>query len=217
MEEQIKTSKRLAAVSRFVSGLFTPFMVPFAAFLILFLFTYLRLMPIQYKLVVLGIVYCFTVLMPVGIIFIYGRISGWTLRQLSEQKKRIVPYLLTIISYVFCVIMMYRLNIPPYMIGVIVASLVVMIVFVLTNFKWKFSAHLGGMGVVVGCIVSFSAIFGYNPVWWLCLAILGTGVVGSARIVLEEHTLSEVLSGFTIGLVATLVVLHPTFRFLFLY
>ena len=36
-------------------------LIPFVAFFLLFFFTYLRIMPIQYKLIVLGIVYCFTI------------------------------------------------------------------------------------------------------------------------------------------------------------
>ena len=44
-------------VARVTSMVFTPFSIPFLSFLVLFLFSYLRIMPIQYKLIVLGIVY----------------------------------------------------------------------------------------------------------------------------------------------------------------
>ena len=64
-------------------------------------------------------------------------------------------------------------------------------------------------------LVSFSALFGYNPVAWLCLFILIAGILGSARIILGHHTLGEVLSGFTVGLVAALLVLHPVSNLLF--
>ena len=55
-----KKNSPLEVSSRIISGIFTPFMIPFVAFFLLFFFTYLRIMPIQYKLIVLGIVYCFT-------------------------------------------------------------------------------------------------------------------------------------------------------------
>ena len=35
---------------------------------------------------------------------------------------------------------------------------------------------MAGVGAIVGGLVSFSALFGYNPVWWLCLFILIAGV-----------------------------------------
>ncbi|NDV64145.1 hypothetical protein [Bacteroides sp. 224] len=217
MEKESKVEKILIKTSKVISGVFTPFIIPSAAFLFLFLFSYLRIMPLQYKLVVLGIVYCFTVLLPVVVIFVYGRINGLSLQELSDRKKRLIPYLLAIISYVFCTVMMYRLNIPSYMTGIILTSLIVMVVFTIINFKWKLSAHLGGMGIAVGCIVSFSALFGYNPVWWLSLIILITGLVGSARIILNQHSLSETLSGFTVGLICSLLVLHPACNFYFRY
>jgi len=64
-------------------------------------------------------------------------------------------------------------------------------------------------------MISFSALFGYNPVGWLCLFILIAGILGSARIVLGHHTLGEVLSGFAVGLICALLVLHPVSNILF--
>ena len=50
----------LFVAARIISMVFTPFMVPFVAFCLLFLFTYLRIMPWGYKITVLALVYCFT-------------------------------------------------------------------------------------------------------------------------------------------------------------
>lgn len=63
-EEHIIADKTLIRIAKVISVLFTPFSIPFLAFLILFIFSYLRIMPLQYKLIVLGVVYCFTILMP---------------------------------------------------------------------------------------------------------------------------------------------------------
>ena len=69
---------------------------------------------------------------------------------------------------------------------------------------------MAGMGGIVGGLVSFSALFSYNPVWWLCLFILVAGILGSARIILQHHTLGEVLASFTAsGSSAHCLVLHP--------
>ena len=75
--KEIGKSDPLEIGSRIISGIFTPFMVPFLAFFLLFFFTYLRIMPLQYKLVVLGIVYCFTILMPMLAIYLFQKINGW--------------------------------------------------------------------------------------------------------------------------------------------
>ena len=214
-QQHIITDKTLIRAAKAVSVIFTPFSIPFVAFLILFVFSYLRIMPLQYKLIVLGVVYCFTILMPTLTIFLFRKINGFGPGDLAERKRRYVPFILTITSYIFCLLMMHRLNIPWYMTGIILASLVVSVICIAVNLKWKLSEHMAGIGGVIGGLVSFSALFGYNPVAWLCLFILIAGILGSARIILGHHTLGEVLSGFTVGLVAALLVLHPVSNLLF--
>lgn len=209
MEVKLIEEKTLIRVARMVSAIFTPFSIPFLAFLILFLFSYLSIMPIQYKLIVLGIVYCFTIMIPVLTIFIFKKINGFSAQELGERKKRYVPFFLTITSYVFCLLMMNRLNIPWYMSGIILAALIMMVICIVVNLKWKLSEHMAGAGAVIGGLVAFSALFGYNPVWWLCLFILVAGVLGTARIILGHHTLGEVMGGFAVGFICSLMVLHP--------
>ena len=214
-KEHIIADKTMLRVARVTSIVFTPFSIPFLAFLVLFLFSYLRIMPILYKGIVLGIVYCFTILTPTITIFLFRKINGFARQELSERKKRYVPILLTIISYVFCLLMMRKLNIPWYMTGIIFVALVISIICILVNLKWKLSEHMAGMGGIIGGLVSFSALFSYNPVVWLCLFILIAGILGSARIVLGHHTLGEVLSGFVVGLVCSFLILHPAYNLIF--
>ena len=214
-KEHIIADKTMLRVARITSIVFTPFSIPFLAFLVLFLFSYLRIMPMLYKGIVLGIVYCFTILTPTITIFLFRKINGFARQELSERKKRYVPILLTIISYVFCLLMMRKLNIPWYMTGIIFVSLVISIICILVNLKWKLSEHMAGMGGIIGGLVSFSALFSYNPVVWLCLFILIAGILGSARIVLGHHTLGEVLSGFVVGLVCSFLILHPAYNLIF--
>ena len=148
-KEHIIADKTMLRVARITSIVFTPFSIPFLAFLVLFLFSYLRIMPILYKGIVLGIVYCFTILTPTITIFLFRKINGFARQELSERKKRYVPILLTIISYVFCLLMMRKLNIPWYMTGIIFVSLVISIICILVNLKWKLSEHMAGMGGIV--------------------------------------------------------------------
>ncbi len=213
--QHIIADRTMIRTARIISGIFTPFSIPFLAFLALFLFSYLRIMPLQYKLIVLAIVYSFTILLPTITIFLFRKINGFDIQEMSQRKRRYIPFLLTILSYVFCLMMMHRLNIPWYMTGIILAALLVQIICVVVNLKWKLSEHMAGMGSIVSGMISFSALFGYNPVWWLCGVILIAGVLGTARIILGHHSLGEVLFGFAVGFICTLMVLHPMANSLF--
>lgn len=188
------------AAARLVSGAFTPFATPFVAFCLLFLFTYLRIMPLAYKLVVLGMVFCFTILLPMTGIYLFQRINGWGVRELGDRKRRFIPYMLTIASYVACLLTMNKIHLPRYFSGIIVAALACMLLSTLVNLRWKVSAHVASSGLMVGGLLSYSFIFNFNPVWWLCFFILLSGMLGTARVIRTQHTLWEVLAGFIIGL-----------------
>lgn len=126
-----------------------------------------------------------------------------------------MPYLLTIISYVFCLFLMIRLNIPRYMVNIIFTALLIMALFLVINIKCRFSTHMGGIGAAIGGLISFSALFGYNPVWWLCAFILAAGILGTARIIAGKHKLNEILGGFSIGLICAVFILHPVCNLFF--
>lgn len=214
-EERIRAERTLIRIARIVSWFMTPFYIPFVVFLILFLFSYLNMLPLGYKLTVLIIVYCFTILMPPATIYLFRKINGFTFMEIGQREKRYVPFLLTIVSYVCCLLMMRKLSIPWYMTGIILTALLISIICVIANFKWKLSEHMAGFGGIVGGLISFSALFGYNPIWWLSLFILFSGILGSARIILGHHTLGEVTCGFIVGLICSLLVLHPISNVLF--
>jgi len=211
----IAAEKAMRQAARVASLVFAPFSIPFLSFLALFLFSYLRILPVKYKLLVLEMVFSSTMLIPLAAIYLFRKINSLTRMQMGERKKRYVPILLTVISYAFCLFLMYRMHIPWYMTGIIFSFLLISAVCFAVNLKWKLSEHMAGMGGVIGGLVSFSALFGYNPVAWLCLFIPVAGVLGSARIVLGHHTLGEVLSGFAVGFVCVLSVIHPAFNILF--
>ena len=215
MEKQRTTDTLLVTISKTISSIFTPFIIPFGAFFILFIFSYLRIMPSQYKLIVLGIIFCFTIMMPMFTIYLFRKINHITAEELGTRERRYFPYILTIISYVFCLFMMFRLSIPWYMTGIILTALFIMIIFFIANLKWRLSEHMGGVGAVIGGVVSFGVLFGYNPVWWIALFVLTGGLLGSARIISGNHTIGEVLFGFVIGLACAMLVLHPASNFYF--
>lgn len=201
--------KRLLQASRVVSVVFTPFSIPFLSFLVIFFCTYLHMMPLSYKLLVLAVVYIFTIFVPTLTIFLFRKLNGFSLRDMVERRRRYVPFLLTITSYAFGLFMMYRMRLPWYLINIIWTALVIMVICVVVNLRWKLSEHMAGAGAVIGGLTVFCSLFNYNPVWWLCFFILVSGLLGSARIILRHHTLGEVLGGFFTGLACSLLVLDP--------
>lgn len=199
------TNKTLILVARTISMLFAPFYFPVIAFVFLFLFSFMKLLPVSFQLTVLIIVYLFTVAFPLLGIWVYRRINGWTRHQSSYRSRRIVPYVLSICSYGCCLYVLWRMQMPRFTMGIIVASLSIQIVCAVLNRWIKVSVHSAAAGGVVGALISFSLLFNFDPTWWLCLTILLAGAVGSSRIVLRTHNLMEVLVGLSVGFVCGLL------------
>lgn len=184
-----------------MSMVFTPFYLPLVGLVALFIFSYMSMMPWWYKMIVLTMVYLFTILLPTVLIHIYRRYQGWTLIELGKKERRMVPYIISILCYFTCYYLMNVFRIPHFMSRILVAALMIQIVCALINVWWKISTHTASIGGVAGALVAFSLLFSFNPVWWLCLVFFVAGMVGSSRMILRQHTLSQVITGFLVGTV----------------
>ena len=203
----MKFNKNIIIASRVVSMVFTPFYLPTLGLLALFSFSYLSLLPFQYKAIVIAIVYFFTILLPTLLIHIYRRHQHWNLIELGQRERRMVPYVLSILCYFTCVYIMRSLHIPHFMSSIVVAALCIQIICARGNGWWKISTHTAAIGGVVGALVAFAAIFGFNPLPWLCITIIIAGILGTSRMILRQHSLSEVVSGFLVGVFVGWIVL----------
>jgi hypothetical protein len=100
------------------------------------------------------------------------------------------------------------------MTAIILATLLILVVFLIFSLRLRLCEHAAGIGGIIGGLVSYSALSGYNPLWWLCVFILIAGGIGTCSIISHHRSLSEVLIGFFVGFVFTLLVLHPTYNVL---
>ena len=94
-----------------MSLIFTPFYLPIVGLIALFTFSYLSIMPWQYKLSVVFMVYLFTILFPTLLIHVYRRYQGWTPLEMGKKERRMVPYIIAILCYFCCYYIMSLLRI----------------------------------------------------------------------------------------------------------
>ena len=193
--------KNIILAARVLSMVFTPFYLSLVGLIALFTFSYLSLMPWAYKLTVLILVYLFTILIPTLLIHFYRNYHGWTLIELGKKERRVVPYLLSIVSYFVCYYVMHRFNIPHFMSNILMAALIIQILCALINVWWKISTHTAAIGGVTGALQAFAVIVGFNPIGWTCLVLILAGMVGTSRMILRQHSLRQVCYGFMLGLI----------------
>lgn len=195
--------KELIAVARAVSTVFNPFYLPMVGLITLFFFSYLKMLPTFYKATVLVMVYVFTALLPTLLIRFYRNTQGWSLFELGARERRMVPYVIAILCYFICVYLMRIFHMPHFMGSILVAALLIQVVCALINIWWKISTHSAAIGGVAGALLAFAMIFTFNPMWWFCLVMVLSGAVGTSRMILRQHSLSQVVVGFAMGLVVS--------------
>ena len=193
--------KDIILAARVISMVFTPFYLPMVGLAALFLFSYLGLMPWGYKLTVLGLVYLFTILLPTFLIRLYRHYQGWKPFDLIVRERRMVPYVISIVCYSVCYYLMSMAHIPHFMGSILVAAVLIQVVCALINTWWKVSVHEAAIGGVTGALLAFAIIFTFDPIWWFCLTLFLSGIVGTSRMMLRQPSLSQIVVGWFIGCV----------------
>lgn len=193
-------NKYLILTAQAVSLVFSPFYLPLVAFLVLFFFSYLSYTSLPYSLGIVGMVYVFTILVPRLGIYLYRKVNGWTSHQLGRKERRYVPYAISIASYATLLYIMDNLRMPRFTLGIVAGALAIQVVCALINPWIKISTHSAASGGVIGALIAFSFMLGFDPTFWLCVCIILAGMVSTARLILRQHTLLELGLGTVVGI-----------------
>ena len=201
VNEKLKVKERatILVAARLLSDVFRPSYYPLMGFSILLMFTYLSQLPWAFKVGLLIIVYLFTHFIPMVGVYAFRQSRSLTRHQLLVRHNRIVPYLLHFVSYVMLYHMLSSIQSPSFVKAIVVISLLVQICCIIITLFWNISMHSAGAGAIIGALVVYASLFHFNPVWWLCAAILVSGLVNSSRMLLRQHTLWQVLGGTLVG------------------
>ena len=110
-------NRRLIKIAKIFSTIFMPLYAPLWVFFGLFLFSYMRMLPWGYKLFIIGLVYVFAVFIPTLGITTFRLFKKWTHLELSHREHRHMPYLVTLLSYGACLVIIARSSASSSMLG----------------------------------------------------------------------------------------------------
>ncbi len=188
-------------MAKVISTLFRPIYYPLLCMGILFALTPLALLPWQYKLLELAMMFVFTIAFPSLFCLLYRRIYHIKRPDMRKRENRIVPYIIFILCYMVYLYLMRNANEPYIQISVIIVALLIQVVCTLISLRWKVSVHAAGAGAIISAIAAYGTIFQFNPLLWMSIAIIMAGLVGTSRMILRQHSLTQILVGTTIGVV----------------
>jgi hypothetical protein len=188
-------------IAKMFTIVFHPLFVPFYMLLILLnVNTFFAMMiPVKAKLLLSGLVFLTTILLPLLIVFLLYRLKLVKSFYLESREERIYP-LLTVA--VFYYITYYLLKSFPisfifsyYMLGSTFLTILAMII----SFYRKISLHMIGIGGMLGLLMGLSLNLNLDLTWFVISAIILGGFLGFARIQSNSHKPSEIYSGFLVG------------------
>ncbi len=156
--------------------------------------------PFETKWRITLIVFLFSFLFPALNIFILYKLKRLPSLTLSNQKDRTFPYIMTAIFYfgLFYLLMDISIwnSIKVFVIGAGLAILITAFI----NLKFKISAHMVGIGGLLGILISLSYLIKYDMTVFYMIIIVLAGCVGFARLYLNEHKPNQLYLGFLLGL-----------------
>ena len=119
---------------------------------------------------------------------------------LDNRKERIVPMAITV-AYTFGLYyFLQKLSLPPILIAMVGVSIVGVATTLLITLLWKISAHMMGIAGFTGVILSLANGTIPTSSTLIILLFILSGMVGSARIKQDSHSLSQVVAGWVLGL-----------------
>ena len=195
----------MRSFAKIISYLSHPLLVPTVLIGIILFFhnpTLLGGINLEQKVLFLCLVAFITFGGPVSyILFLYfrGEIDDIYIK---DKEKRRAPMILAMICCATTAYQIQQLNYPEAISRVLwICSAGICLSF-LINYFWKISLHsMGAAGftsIVYG--LAFYSYYDYSIV--LLASILFTGAIGFSRLILEAHTLNQVLAGYFLGSLA---------------
>jgi len=188
--------------AKIVSYLFHPIFAPLYSVALLFsLPIYLNYkLPQQFINFTYSVVLLNLVVSPI-LVSLYLKRKGFIESlEMKTTKERVIPYLVSAILYAVTFFLFRQVQMPPlYLKFFLGAFFAIVILLIATFFSQKISAHLAGLGGICGILYSISVITFTETLPWLMLAIIVSGFVASARVILKSHSGVELISGFFLG------------------
>jgi membrane-associated phospholipid phosphatase len=200
----------MKTASKIISSVFHPLIMPVIGLLIIFnTDSYINYaIPSALKKAIIGLVGLCTFIIPLLIALLLVNRKVINSLEMETQKEPNIPYAITIILFILTLSLLKEAPVPPLIYNFIIgATLSVMLAFII-NIKWKISAHMIGMGGLVGALLCVASLLEVYMLPQLVLALLIAGLVGSSRLLLKAHSPSQVYVGFIVCVSCQFIILY---------
>lgn len=197
--------------SQIASLLFYPMLMPLYGMLLfgLAMKQLLPQLPSAYIGVCIAGTAVLTLIIPILLLLFMWRKGYIDSLHINDAKQRTIPYIYTLICYGFwAYFVRVTLQLPMFLLLVALGAIAALLAVIIINRRWKISAHLTGIGGLLGGICSFALNYSVLPLGLIVGVLAISLMLMYARLYLNAHTPMQVVCGFLLGLLCTFI---PTF------
>ena len=210
-ESDMKQGRIVVGLSRFLSAMLTPLLMPTYGVLIALWCSYLSAYDMGLRVTVLLVVSGITLVLPIFCIATLHHFKWISDKRLIDRKERLVPYLFAFLCYVTVAYYLWsRVHMPMWVVMFCAGGALSVLISAVVTLWWKISAHMAGMAGVVALIYNMHVLTteAFNLIWVLTVAVVLCGLLGSARMILGRHSLNQVVAGAVNGAVSVTLMMQ---------
>ncbi|MCG8412479.1 MAG: hypothetical protein MI739_14470 [Bacteroidales bacterium] len=195
-------------LAKFLSVILHPVFMPVLGLFILFNSgSVLEILPFQAKKIILIIVAVGTIVLPLTFVpfFVFQKIIKNI--HMDDNRERLIPFFISFVLYTFSFYLLNKLGAPWAVSKFMLIGSIAILALLILSFKWKVSAHMTGIGGIVGSLISFSFLLRVNLDYYIMAFILLSGFLAYSRLTLKKHQPYQVYTGWFLGLCSSFFVL----------
>ena len=147
-----------------------------------------------------------TALIPIVLLLVLWKRGNISSLHIDDAKERTTPYIYSLICYGFwCYFVGVTLQMPLVWLVVAIGSTCALLAVTIINRWWKISAHLTGMGGLLGGICSLSLCYSILPISLIIITLTISLLLMYARLYMNAHTPAQVVAGYLLGILFTFI------------
>lgn len=202
---KLNIAKAIDTVVKTIAGIISivssPLLMPTYAMAISLWGTYLVFAPSPTRWQILLLTFAVTTMLPVIVLFILTKIGVIKHPSLNERTDRPYIYAAAAMSYLAISFYLAKIHSPAWLSLFMLSAAATAIITMIVNFKWKISGHatcIGGLTALT-FFLCYRNMTVHNNNTLFIITILVAGAVMTSRLILERHTLAQVIAGFFNG------------------
>ncbi len=155
------------------------------------------------KIAVLISVFITSAIFPSIAIYVLYRWQIISSVYLQNREERLLPLIITILSYLFLAYTYIKITVSPLLVSIISATAFTLTVATMITFSHKISLHALGSSGVLAILLWVQLHTECDLLWSFVFFLLICGIAMHSRLAINAHQPKEVFNGFATGFLLT--------------